>query len=182
MNKLIKLNAPVVKTRAEMETLVRDIARLKLNEKLLVAGMDAEIQAVRNNYEGRLNTLAQVAAEKTEAARAWAESHPEEFARRRSVEFLHGAVGFRTGPPKLRTVLKSKAGSVLDGLRAAHWGAAYIRVKEEINREQIIADVGAGSLSATELRKVGAQVVQEESFYVEPKMTKAESRELAKVA
>ncbi|MDB6020491.1 MAG: Mu Gam family protein [Pedosphaera sp.] len=179
MNKLIKLNTPTVKTRPEMEILVREIARLKLNEKLLVAGMDAEIQAVRDNYEGRLGTLAQVLAEKTEAARGWAAAHPAEFGQRRSIEFIHGVIGFRTNPPKLKTVLKFKWDGVLEALRAARWGAAYIRVKEEINKEQIIADVGAQILSAAELRKAGAQVVQEESFFVEPRLTKVEAREAA---
>jgi phage host-nuclease inhibitor protein Gam len=182
MNKLIQLNTPAIKTRVEMETLVREIARLKLNEKLLLAGMDAELQGVRDNYESRLNTLTQLLAEKTEAARAWAEANPAEFGRRRSIQFAHGAIGFRTGPPKLKTVLKRNWDFVLDALRAARWGSPYIRVKEEINKEQIIADFGARILSAADLRKAGAQVVQEESFYVEPTLNKVESREVAKAA
>src|ERR1700722_16092070 len=60
MNNHIKLNATAVNTRSEMETLVREIAGLKLNERLLTTGMDAEIQAVRSSYEGRLATLTQV--------------------------------------------------------------------------------------------------------------------------
>ena len=54
---------------------------------------------------------------------------------------------------------------MLQALHAMRWGGAYIRVKEEINKEQIIADIGA-QLKA-DLRKVGAEVVQEESFFVE---------------
>jgi phage host-nuclease inhibitor protein Gam len=182
MNNRIKLKSPAVKTRAEMETLVREIAGLKLNEKLLAASLDAELQGVRDNYQSRLDTLAQVLAEKTDAARAWAEAHPAAFGQRKSMDFVHGVIGFRTGTPKLKTVLKFKWDGVLDALRRARWGAAYIRVKEEINKEQILADVAARILSEADLRKAGAQVVQEEMFFVEPRLTRVESREVAQVA
>ena len=171
-----------VKTRAQMEALIREIAALKLGEKLLAASLDAELQSVRDNYETRLAPLAQSLAEKTERARAWAESNPGEFAGRRSIEFAHGVAGFRTGAPKLKTVLRWKWDGVLEALRGARWGKTYLRVKEEINKEQIIADFGAGILGATDLRKAGAQVVQEESFFVEPKFTRVEPREVAAAA
>jgi len=182
MNNRIKLKSPAVKTRVEMETLVRDITGLKLNEKLLIAGMDAEIKAVRDSYESRLTTITQVLGEKTAAAQAWADANPDEFGRKKSIEFTHGTVGFRTGTPKLKTLAKIKWDAVLQSLRSCRWGAAYLRVKEEINKEQIIADVGARILSEADLRKAGAQVVREESFYVEPKLTRVEARETAQVA
>jgi phage host-nuclease inhibitor protein Gam len=155
---------------------------LKLDETLLSARMDAEIQAVRGTYEERLATLAPALAEKTEAARSWAEANPAEFGQRKSIEFAFGVAGFRTGTPKLKTILKWKWDAVLDALRGSRWGAGYIRVKEEINKEQIIADVGAGVLSAADLRKAGAQVTREESFYVEPKLTRVAVREVAEAA
>ena len=182
MNNRIKLKTPAVKTRSEMETLVGEIAGLKLNEQLLNAGMDAEIQGVRDNYKARFSTITEVLADKMEAARIWAEANPAEFAQRKSIDFLHGLVGFRTGTPKLKTLVKWKWDGVLQALRASRWGAAYIRVKEEINKEQIIADIGAQVLSEADLRKAGAQVVQEESFFVETKLTRIESREVAQVA
>ena len=180
MNNRIKLKYPAVRTRTEMETLVREIASLKLNEKTLIAGMDAELNAVRDNYEQRLGAIAQLLAEKTAAARTWAEASPVEFAGRKSIEFVHGAVGFRTGMPKLKARVKLDA--VLDALRSLRWGAKYIRVKEEVNKEQMIADFGARILGESDLLKAGAEVVREETFYVEPKLTPVESREVAEAA
>jgi phage host-nuclease inhibitor protein Gam len=182
MNNRLNLKSPPIPSRAEMETLVREIAGLKLNEKFLAARMDAEIQAVRDRYEGHLASITVSLAEKTGAARTWAEASSAEFGGRRSIEFTHGVAGFRTGTPKLKTVLKWKWDAVLEALRGSRWGGAYIRVKEEINKEQIIADVGAGVLSAADLRKAGAQVAREESFYVEPKLTRVSSREVAEAA
>src|SRR5438270_802494 len=64
MNNRIKLKTPAIKNRSEMETLVGEIAGLKLNEQLLNAGMDAEIQGVRDNYKARFGTIAEVLADK----------------------------------------------------------------------------------------------------------------------
>ncbi len=110
MNNRIKLKLAVIKSRAEMEVVMREIAGLKLNETLLAANMDTELQGVRDNYESRLGSLAAVLEEKTAAARAWAEANPAEFGGRRSIEFAHGVAGFRTGTPKLKTVAKCKMG------------------------------------------------------------------------
>jgi phage host-nuclease inhibitor protein Gam len=178
----IKLKSPAVKTRADVEALVREIAGLKLNEKILTASMDTEIQAVREDYQSRLGGISELLAEKTDAARAWAEANRADFGQRRSLEFAHGVIGFRTGTPKLKTLVKWKWDGVLQALLESRWGAAYIRVKEEINKEQIIADVTAQLLGEGDLRKAGAQVVQEESFFVEPKLTRVEGRVEAQAA
>jgi phage host-nuclease inhibitor protein Gam len=182
MNHRRLLKTPAVKTREQMETLVREIAGLKLDEKLLLAGMDRELRAARDRYEARLLTLERVLAEKTTMARAWAKSNPAAFGRRRSVDFGHGVAGFRTGPPRLKTVARCQWDRVLRSLRGLNWGAPYIRVKEEINKEQIIADIGAGKLAEADLRQAGARVVREESFFVEPKLARVEPRQLAKAA
>jgi phage host-nuclease inhibitor protein Gam len=182
MNHRRQLKTPAIKTHAQMETLVREIAGLKLDEKLLLAGMDRELQAARDRYESRLLALERLLAEKTGLARAWARANPAAFGRRRSVDFGHGIAGFRTGPPRLATIVKCKWDRVLRSLRGLDWGAAYIRVKEEINKEQIIADVGAGKLAEADLRQAGARVVREESFYIEPKLARVEPREVAEAA
>ena len=182
MNYRRQLKNPTIKTHEQMESLVREIAGLKLDEKLLLAGMDRDLQAARDCYESRLLALERLLTEKTGKARAWAKANPAAFGRRRSVDFGHGVAGFRTGPPRLATIAKCKWNRVLQSLRGYNWGAAYIRVKEEINKEQIIADIGAGKLADCNLRLAGARVVREESFFVEPKLARVEPREVAEAA
>jgi len=182
MNRPIHRKSPAVKTRDQMESLVREIAGLKLDEKLLLAGMDRELRAARDRYESRLLALERLLAEKTGKARAWAKANPAAFGRRRSIGFGHGVAGFRTGPPRLRTIARCKWDRVLGSLRGLPWGAAYIRVKEEINKEQIIADIGSGKLSEGDLRQAGARVVREESFFVELRLARIEPRQIAEAA
>jgi phage host-nuclease inhibitor protein Gam len=183
MPKILKTKLkPAINNCHEMETLVREIADLKFDEQQLAAGLDAALRRVREEYEVPLGEVTRALAEKTGAAREWAEANAAAFGGRRSMEFVHGVAGFRVGQPKLKTVAKRKWEGVLDALRALPWGTAYIRVKEEINKEQIIADISGGFLQPADLRAAGAQVVQEELFYVEPKLTRVDLRETAKAA
>ncbi len=171
-----------VETREQMEALVREIAGLKLDEKLLLAGLDRELRVARVRYESRLLALERSLAEKIGLARAWSKANPAAFGRRRSLDFGHGIAGFRLGPPGLKTVAKCKWDRVLQSLRDLNWGNPYIRVKEEINKEQIIADIGAGRLAEIDLRQAGARVVRRESFFVEPRLAHDELRQMAKAA
>jgi phage host-nuclease inhibitor protein Gam len=182
MNHRRPLRNSAIKTHEQMESLVREIAGLKLDKKLLLAGLDRELRAARDRYESRLLALERLLAEKTGAARIWARANPAAFGRRRSVDFGHGIAGFRTGPPRLKTIAGGKWDRVLQSLRRCNWGAAYIRVKEEINKEQIIADIGAGKLAEGDLRRAGARVVRGESFFVEPKLARVGPRQMAEAA
>jgi phage host-nuclease inhibitor protein Gam len=182
MNHRHQPKSTAIKTHEQMESLVREIAGLKLDEKLLLAGLDRELRAARDRYESRLLALERLLVKKTGMARAWSKANPAAFGRRRSLDFGHGIAGFRTGPPRLKTIARCKWDRVLQSLRGCNWGAAYIRVKEEINKEQIIADIGAGKLADCNLRLAGARVVREESFFVEPKPARLEPRQLAEAA
>jgi phage host-nuclease inhibitor protein Gam len=169
-------------TRAEIESLINKIAALKLHETELAAAMDSEIRDVRDYYEPQLHDVSVKLAERTEAARAWAARHPSEFAGKRSIQFANGVAGFRTGKPRLKLLARWTADRMLQALRDLSWGAGYIRVKEEINKEQIIADIGTGFLKPDDLRQAGARIVQDDTFYVEPALTRTHTRELAKAA
>ncbi|MDB6111410.1 MAG: Mu Gam family protein, partial [Pedosphaera sp.] len=155
-------------------------ASAKNHERLTTARMDAEIGAVRDKYQPALEANAQRLAEMSTAVQGWAEANPQEFHQRKSIEFVCGTIGFRTGTPKLKTLGRQTWDVVLQALRRVKWGSAYIRTKEEINKEQLIADVSAQSLSAADLLKIGAVVIREESFFIDPKLTETETRQVAR--
>ena len=167
LNTPTKETYPKILTRGHMEIAVREIAGLRLDEKLLEADMEGDLKAIRESYEPRFKALNVALESRTRAARDWAERHPAEFGRRRSINFAHGAAGFRLGPPRLKTIAKTSWDSVLEALHKLRWGAPYIRLKEEINKEQILADVGAGKLPTANLLLAGAEIVQDESFFIE---------------
>ena len=167
----IKITAPA--TREAMESLVGDIAALKLEEQRLKNEMDAQLQVVRENYEGRLADNNDQLAARMPHALAWAEAHAEEFGGKKSLELLHGVIGWRTNPPSLKPLKGWTWATVLDKIKSLPAMIQYVRTKEEVAKDTILADrevLGDG------LRVIGCRVVQEDEFFIEPKLTKTEAR------
>src|ERR1039458_8619708 len=100
----IKNTQPVIRTREAMESLIGEIAALQNQQRLLTAAMDGQIQDIREQYEAQLAAQNEALDQKMEHARAWSEANPHEFGAARSIETVHGTVGWRTGQPALKTV------------------------------------------------------------------------------
>ncbi len=134
---------------------------------------------INEGYEFALAECAQALQVKTEALRAWAEANPDQFAKgRKSIEFLSGTLGFRTGTPKLALV--SRAWTWVKALAAVQLLLpSFIRSVPEIDKEAIIAQ---REELAEFLPKCGLKVAQDESFFVEPKLTEVETRQVSQAA
>ncbi len=50
---------------------------------------------------------------------------------------------------------------------------AFIRVKREVDKEGLLSTYARGEVNDASLREAGIRVVQEESFFVEPKLETA---------
>ncbi len=172
----IRLARPLIDSRAKAEEILGEIALLTLERNGQKLEMDRELTAVREQYEVPLTALGKQLEEKSALLEGWAATNPEEFPKgRKSLDMLHGVIGYRTGTPKLKTVLRKTWDAVLETLKAFHL-TQYVRIKEEVNKEAIIADAQAGNVDEATLRKVGITVSQEESFFVEPKLEVLENR------
>lgn len=169
---------PDAVSREEAERLVAEITDLTIKRTQLSADMDAEITAIRSRYETTLgNTDARIDS-LTDQVRDWALANPEEFGKKKSLEMTHGVIGFRTGMPKLKTLSGFTFARVLHQLRVVAWGAAFIRIKEEPDKEALLSAYATKNISAAELRLVGVRVDQDETFFVEPSVTDTESRQV----
>ena len=158
-------------TRDEAESLVNDIALTENRRRILTAEMDEKILAIRENYAPALDTCAESLTHMTALVQAWAEANPSAFAPKKSVEFPAGKVGFRTGTPKLKTLAGWTLARVLDKLNSLPWGAAFVRVKSEVDKEAILAQHSQGNFQPAELREIGCKIEQDESFFIEPDLT-----------
>ena len=170
----IKINLPLISTRSEAEAAMNDLSLAANNKRKLAAKMDAERLAIENKYAGDLAVCDAFVKEKSEALRAWAESNPTEFGKKKSIEFLAGTLGFRTGTPKL--ALLSRAWNwdkVLATLKANLKFKPFIRTKEEVDKDAIIGTI-TSIKDGWDGAEIGVKVVQDESFYVEPKLTDSE--------
>jgi phage host-nuclease inhibitor protein Gam len=161
-------------SRAEIENLIADVATAMNDHRRLAAEMDERLNVIREEYSEPLKECQAVINDRVPLIQSWAETHREEFGKRKSLEFGLGTIGWRTGTHKLKTLAKWTWDRVLEKIKSLPAMKDYVRVKEEVNRETIIAD--REHLGPEMLAAIGVRVVQEESFFVEPKLTEIESQ------
>ena len=94
------------------------------------------------------------------------ENQAELFSKKKSLEMVHGTIGFRTGTPKLKTLKGFTWASALQLVK--EFLPDFIRSTEEIAKDKLLADREDETVAAN-LGRCGITVVQDESFYVEPK-------------
>lgn len=169
-------------SRAEMESQISQIRDLTICQAQLLAEKNAALKELDEKFSPRLNAWQQAIEEKTVLVQAWAEANPDEFAKRKSIELAHGTIGFRTGTPKLKTLAKITWAKVLDALRASRLAEQFIRIKEEVDKESLLVAHANFSLSDGDLRALGVEVAQEESFFITPKIEEVDIRQTAEVA
>ncbi len=177
----IKIKLPTLTTRDEAEAVMNALARDVNEQRSLAAERDQEILALNQKYEAPLAGLAQAIQISTESLHAWADANPEQFLRgRKSVEMLSGVLGFRTGTPKLALLNRSFTWDKVLGLVARVPG--WTRTRSEVHKETILAEYGQAANKADfagQLSGVGLKVTQDESFFVEPRLTEIETRQTA---
>lgn len=174
-----KLSTPAIQTRAEMEGLVGDICAATIKQDSLLAAMDDELQIVRARYEASLAEVSKSLDAGLALAQDWAEAHPSEFGKQKSIEMLHGVVGWRTGTPKAKTLAGWTWDRVLSVIVSIpKFAKRYARISEEVNKEALIAD--RELLAPEELREIGVRIVQDETFFVQPKREEAPATEAPK--
>jgi len=151
----------------EMETAFADYARADARIQKINATMDIEMTRIREKWQDELTKLGEVKEKSFDILQAYAmENRDELFSKRKSLETTHGTIGFRTGTPKLKTLKGFTWASVLTMLKEFLPG--YVRTVEEPAKDKLLADREDEEVAAL-LPKVGVAVVQDETFFVEPK-------------
>jgi phage host-nuclease inhibitor protein Gam len=134
------------------------------------AEMNEQIQKIRDEYE--INTyLARTTKGLLEKElEKFCINNKAEFAALRSKELVHGTVGFRTTPPKVALLnRKYKWDTVLELLKKVRFGKEYIRAREEVDKDSILASYAAKEIDDAKLAAVGIKIDQEEKFYADIK-------------
>lgn len=171
MGKRLKPRALVeIADRRLAERVTGEVCRLQNEANTLKVEMEARLQEIRAGYESRLDTRQKMVDDLVLSLEAWAKDNPQEFpAGRKSIEFVHGTVGFRTGTPKVKTGNRySTLAALAKAMLQVPWARKYVKTAEpSVNKEALIAD--RGKLTAEQLNLFGVQIVQDETFYVEPK-------------
>lgn len=162
-------------TREAADEAFASYAKADAQSAKITADIELQCAKIREKYA---NKLAELEGEKEKAfdtLQAYAtENQAELFTKKKSLEMAHGVIGFRTGTPKLKTLKGFTWASALQLVREFLPG--YIRQTEEIAKDKLLADRcaeitqdGITSPMGDHMAKCGITVVQDETFYVEPK-------------
>jgi phage host-nuclease inhibitor protein Gam len=156
-----------IPTRAEMETLMGNYRALEIHRLGLQAEKEAALKKLDAQYAGSLEEIGLAQAQAFERLQAWADANPADFHNAQTLDLTHGRIGYRTGMPALKTLAGWTFDRVLERLKNLSW-THFIRVKQEVDKQAIIAQ--REQLTEDDLRGLGVRVVQEETFFVEPKL------------
>lgn len=154
-------------TNETMESAFADYASADARIQKIQATMDVEFTKIREKYQNELSALTEAKEQAFEVLQTYAVEQRETlFTKKKSLETIHGTIGFRTGTPKLKTLKGFTWGAVTNLLKEFLPG--YVRTVDEPAKDKLLADRDSENVTEN-LRKVGLSVVQDETFYVEPK-------------
>ena len=136
----------------------------------LTSKMDVEITRIREKYQEEMSKLSGIQTESFEKVQHYATINPQLFLKKKSIDMTHGTLGFRTSTPALKLITKFTWGSVLTMVK--EFMPDYIRTKEEVDKESILAQRDSEVVSAN-LTKCGMRVVQDETFFIDLKKEEA---------
>lgn len=167
-----RIKASSLRTRAEFDTSIDQLARLTVELRAATAERDEKLQLVRAKYDAPCADLTAQIDALALAVEKYAEEHREELlpGKAKSAETALAVFGFRLGQPTLKTLNKAWTWDrVLEEL-GARGLSRFIRTKKEPDKDAIKQHLPAEQLAA-----VGCRIDQAETFFVEPKEQHAEA-------
>jgi phage host-nuclease inhibitor protein Gam len=154
-------------SREMAEASFAEYADADARQQRITARMDVEITRIRERYQDDLSKLQDRKDTAFEVMQTFAmENKDELFSKKKSMETVHGIMGFRTGTPKLKTRKGFTWGAVTNLLKEFLPG--YVRVSEEPAKDRLLSDREVPEV-AEMFPRVGIFVDQDETFFVEPK-------------
>lgn len=177
MAKRVKKTVITGVSMSEAEEAFAAYAKADAQQAKITAEIELACAKLREKHQERLSTLQAEKDAAFEKLQSYAmENQNELFARKKSLEMVHGVIGFRTGQPKLKTLKGFTWASALQLVK--EFLPNYVRASEEIAKDRLLADRDETVLRdgmtepgtmLQEMARCGITVAQDESFYVEPK-------------
>lgn len=159
----------VAPSEAEAHEAMRLFAEKSSQLKALEAKMELDIQKARDKYKLKIETLRLEKDDSFDKLKAFAEEHRNDlFTKRKSLDWTHGILGFRTSTPKVDKPSRITWANILEIIKKENL-TRFLRTKEEINKEAIVECREDEEVMAKLKDVAGLEVVQTETFFVEPK-------------
>ena len=155
--------APAAQTREEVERLIESIGADQRQLQRLEADLGDTLAAAKKAAEAKALPLKALIADSQDRVARWCEANRSDLTRAgktKTVEFTTGTVSWRHRPP---AVTLRGVDDIIDFLKNAKGGLSYLRVKEEVNKEALLASPQfAATVPGVKIGSAG------EDFIVEP--------------
>lgn len=132
------------------------------------AKMNEEINRVKSKYQEEITDLHEALEEPQEVLQVFADEQKTEWGKKKSFDLLHTVIGFRTATPKVDKSKKFTWDAVLELMKKNKAFKAFIRTKDEINKEAILAEKNEETLKLLK-EECYVEIKQDENFFVEVK-------------
>ena len=172
MAKVTRLKAaaaqfPVAQNRDQAVAYIKLIGDHQRDRARLKADMDDKITALREEYDRLMKPHNESIAELSKGVQTWAEANRDDLTqggRVKSVNLMTGEVKWRITPPSVKLIRVKEA---MEELKQKFL-SRFIRTKEEVNKEAILADQEAVSGCSW------IRIEQSEDFVIVPFETELE--------
>ena len=169
-----KAVSTTIETREQLEERMGEYAEVVSSQAAMAAELQLKVTALRAEYEQGSALLAEKAEALFADIAAWAALHPELFAgSRKSLDTIHGTLGYRTGMPRCtlpRGVDEQELCHRMLALSAVEGCVRRCLAVDKARCIEIFSHAGSDELSRTALavlEGLGLRVTQTERFYVE---------------
>lgn len=155
--------------REDLESVFGEYAAVAIETAALKAELEESIRKTRAGYEAAFARLDEQAAALLADVEAWAAGHPEEFKEKKSLELLHGVIGFRTSTPRV-AIPRGTDEDELAATLAESGLDCYVRLRRELDKPAIlaaVADTAPANEAEAVLAAYGIRVRQSERFFAE---------------
>jgi phage host-nuclease inhibitor protein Gam len=163
-----KLKSEETDLRFKAENLLSDYVLTVNQYNGYMAELEMQLTEIRKQYEFKLDQKKTKIEEIKFSLQKFAEENKNIYfcGEKKSMNLLHGTIGFRLGNPKLKSAKGFTWKSILELVKDRMHN--YIRTKEEVAKDKILADKDNKDIKEL-ITQCGIEIVQEESFYIEPK-------------
>lgn len=157
----------VCATQQEADAAIGEIGRLQRQRETIKTAMNEELASIKDRYEAQAGPLGETIRTLSHGVQIWAEVNRSDLTRdgrTKTAKLGAGEIRWRTRPP---SVTVRAAGLVIEALKRLGL-ERFVRTKEEVNKEAILAEPEA----VQDIK--GISITQGEDFIVVPFETQLE--------
>ncbi len=168
--KTVKVAAVQISSWDEADTALRELSIKRTKVQKAIADYNEKEQSRRAHLASEIAPIEQDIEAYELGLKNFAATKRLEFGKTKSRTLMHGILGFRNDPPSIKQIKGITVDAAIKLVKASKWAWRFIRQKDELNKEEILAAIAAKDLTLEELTPLGLSRHQEEQFFYELKL------------